>query len=329
MHTNTLSIPFLGSDKKVKAISIGWIALTVAVLAGSTSTTFAKELSGTFSPLSLLVISESIVLLFTVLSFGFIPLMNAVLSVKKKYIPALLIVGITNSIVAPLFVFTGLQMTQAVNAELFSRSYSLFLFVYAAIFLKEKISRTELFALLCMLIGVAIVALRGFTEAVSFHMGDMLILSGALVYAIGGIVFKEKLQKFHPEVVLCFRSMIALSFFFLFSPFTEIEIAHEIHAFPITLLGALLGYGFISRFLYLFSFYESIERLAVHTVSLVLPLITVGSLVFAHYHLGEDIHWYHISGAAFLLLGCVVLRLSSIKSKHLERDLRYNNRHHV
>ena len=219
MHTNTLSIPFLGSDKKVKAISIGWIALTVAVLAGSTSTTFAKELSGTFSPLSLLVISESIVLLFTVLSFGFIPLMNAVLSVKKKYIPALLIVGITNSIVAPLFVFTGLQMTQAVNAELFSRSYSLFLFVYAAIFLKEKISRTELFALLCMLIGVAIVALRGFTEAVSFHMGDMLILSGALVYAIGGIVFKEKLQKFHPEVVLCFRSMIALSFFFLFSPF--------------------------------------------------------------------------------------------------------------
>ena len=74
MHSKSISLPFLGTNKKARSISIGWIALGCAVLAGSTSVTFAKELGAVFSPMSLLVLSESIVLLFTVLSFGFLTL---------------------------------------------------------------------------------------------------------------------------------------------------------------------------------------------------------------------------------------------------------------
>jgi len=326
MYSKTLSLPFLGSDRRARSTTIGWIMLFGAIIAGSTSTTFAKELSTAFSPLSLLILSELIVLTFTVLSFGFFPLLHEVFSIKKKYLPALLLVGITNSIVAPMLVFTGLHMTQAVNAELFLRSYSFFLFIYAAIFLKEKITRTDIFALLCMTIGIGIVALRGFQGSLTMAPGDLLILSGAIVYAIGGIVFKIKLHKLHPEVVLCARGMLAITFFFLFSPFTETVIVHEIQSFPLALVGSLLGYGFIARFLYMFGFYESIERLEVHTVSLLLPLITVGSLVFAHLRLGESIYWYHIFGAGFLIMGSLVMRYSSPKA-HLERELRH--RHHV
>ena len=308
--------------------TVGWIMLFGAIIAGSTSTTFAKELSTAFSPLSLLVLSEMIVLTFTILSFGFFPLLKEVLSIKKKYIPALLLVGFTNSIVAPILVFTGLHMTQAVNAELYLRSYSFFLFIYAAIFLKEKITRTDMFALLCMTIGICIVALRGFQGSLTIAPGDLLVLSGAIVYAIGGIIFKVKLHKLHSEVVLCVRGMIAISFFFLFSPFTETVIIHEIRSFPLALLGSLLGYGFIARFLYMFGFYEAVERLEVHTVSLLLPLITVGSLVFAHLHLGEAIYWYHIVGAGFLIMGSIVMKYSSPKA-HLEREMRHTNRQHV
>jgi drug/metabolite transporter (DMT)-like permease len=331
MYTKTLSLPFLGTNKKARSISIGWIALVCAVLAGSTSITFAKELGAVFSPMSLLVLSESIVLLFTVLSFGFLPLIEEVISIKKKYIPALLVVGITNSIIAPLLVFTGLHMSKAVNAELFLRSYSIFLFIYAAIFLKEKITRTDMFALLCMTIGVSIVALRGFSGPIEIATGDLLILSGAVVYAIGGIVFKQKLTKVHPEVVLCVRGLMAITFFLLLAPITEVNLIHEVRSLPYTLIGALVGYGFISRFLYLFGFYESMERLQVHTVSLVLPLVTIGSLFFAHIRLGEVLEWYHFAGALFLIAGSFVMKLSPKhkKGKHLARDLHHGHRHHL
>ncbi len=331
MHSKALSLPFLGSTRSTRSISIGWISLVCAVLAGSTSMTFAKELATVFSPLSLLIVSESIVLLFTILSFGFLPLMEEVLNLKKKHIPSLLIVGIANSIVAPLLLFTGLHMTEAVNAELFLRSYSFFLFVYAVIFLKEKVTRTDMLALLCMIIGVGVVAMRGFSGPLQFALGDILILCGAVVYAIGGIVFKQKLSKVHPEAVLTIRSMIAIGFFILLSPMTELNLAHEVQSMPLTLFGALLGYGFVSRFLYLFGFYESMERLPVHTVSLFLPLITIGSLLFAHLRLGESLQWYHGAGAFFLIIGSIVMQLSGkhLGKKHLARDLRHSNRHHV
>ncbi|MBT5237028.1 DMT family transporter [Candidatus Peregrinibacteria bacterium] len=331
MHSKSISLPFLGTNKKARSISIGWIALGCAVLAGSTSVTFAKELGAVFSPMSLLVLSESIVLLFTVLSFGFLTLIEEITSIKKKHIPSLLVVGITNSIIAPLLVFTGLHMSEAVNAELFLRSYSFFLFIYAAIILKEKITRTDIFALLCMFIGVSVVALRGFSGPIQIATGDLLILSGAVVYAIGGIVFKQKLDKVHPEVVLSIRGIIAITFFLLLAPITEINLINEIKSMPFALLGALLGYGFISRFLYLFGFYESMERLQVHTVSLVLPLITIGSLTFAHIRLGETIQWFHVAGALFLIAGSVVMQLSSkhLKGKHLERHMHIGHRHHL
>ena len=124
---------------------------------------------------------------------------------------------------------------------------------------------------------------------------------------------------------------MAITFFLIVAPLIQLPLVEEISTFPIELFGALIGYGFLSRFLYLFSFYESLERMSAHTVSLFLPLISVGSLTFAHFYLGEEIHWYHIAGGLFIIMGSLIIRLSSkhFKGGHLERHMRHGNRHHV
>lgn len=331
MSTQTLSLFSLGKSTKSRSISIGWIGLTIAIICGSTSTTFAKQLTSAFSPLSLLFVSESIVLLFTVLSFGIVPLIEELIKHRKKYFFPLFFVGITNSVIAPLLVFTGLHLSQAINAELYLRTYGIFLFIFASIFLKEKISRTDIFALTLTFSGVAIVAMQGFTSGLMPESGDLLVLAGAVTYAVGGVVFKKQLHVLHPELVLFVRGATAMIFFFLVSPFIETNFLVEIKAFPLVLLSALVGYGLISRFLYLFGYYESIERLPIHTVALFLPLMTVGSLFFSSIILKEAVLWYHIAGGAMIILGSVVMQFSlkHFKPKQLSWHLRHSNRHHV
>ena len=331
MYTKTLTFPLFGTDRKSKSIVIGWVGLSIAILCASTSTTYAKILTGALSPLTLLFVSESIVLIFTVLSFGFVPIIEELFKKRKRYLFPLILVGITNSIIAPLLIFTGLQMSQAINAELYLRTYAIFLFIFASIFLREKITRTDIFALMCTFSGVLIVAMKGFTSGFVTERGDLLILSGALTYAIGGVIFKKKLHKIHPELVLFVRGVTAIAFFLAVSPFLGNNLLAEVKLFPYEMIGALIGYGLIARFLYLFSFYESIERLPIHTVSMLLPLITIGSLLFSRAMLKEEIAWYHILGGVMIILGSIVMQLSAkhFKGKHLSWHLRHSNRHHI
>lgn len=204
------------------------------------------------------------------------------------------------------------------------------MFILAAVLLHEKIRRVDIAALMCTFLGVVVVALRGFSQGFSVQSGDILVLAGALMYATGSVVFKKKLHTLHPEIVLFVRGLTAITFFFLISPFVDFNIVSEVRAFPFVLIGALLGYGFISRFMYLFTYYEAVERLPIHTISIALPLISVGSILFSHIVLGEVIAWFHVIGAALIIGGTVLMQMShkKRKSKHVLCHERHH-RHHI
>jgi len=159
----------------------------------------------------------------------------------------------------------------------------------------------------------------------------MLILLGAMTAAVGSVIFRKYLKRVHPEIVLFTRGLIAIGFFFVLSAVLQASIIEQVKVFPITLITALIGYGFISRFMYLISYYESMEKLPAQTVSLFLPLVTVGSLIFSHFYLGEHIHWYHWAGGVFILLGSLALMFSHehYRGIHLERHMRHHHRRHV
>lgn len=331
MHTQTLSqiLPWHRSKPTEKVI--GWTSLGVCILAGATSVTFASALTGAFSPMSMLFISELLTLTFTVLSFGLFPIIKRVGRIRRKYLLPLVLVGVSNSVIAPVLAFTGLRMTGPINAELFMRSEEIFLVLLAVGFLGERLKMQHIFGALCVLTGVATVTLKGFSEFVHLSHGDGFILLAALFYAGGGILYKKYLHSIEPELVIFSRSCIAIGIFFAASPFMHHTLMQELTHFPVSLIVALLGYGFLSRFVNVFSFYEAMDYLPVRTVSLLLNLGLVVSIAFANAYLGSPIFAYHIAGAALILIGSGLMEIESITGKkvHFIAHLKQKHRAHV
>jgi drug/metabolite transporter (DMT)-like permease len=193
--------------------------------------------------------------------------------------------------------------------------------------LGEKFTPRHVVSGIAVLIGMMTISLRGYSDGLQWNLGDMLLVLASFAFAIGSIVFRKKLHHAKPHLVLFMRSVVAISCFFLVSPFITHPLIEEIRNFPLELVPVLLGFGFISRFLNVFMFYEALDHLAVTTVSLVVNLTVVVSIVFAWALLGEPVAWYHIVGGGLIVLGTLILETwhGSKPQKHLETHLRQRN----
>jgi drug/metabolite transporter (DMT)-like permease len=301
------------------------MGLTTAILAGATYNSFAKTLAVGLSPLSLLLLSEILTAFFILLSFGALPTIKLLSRLPRKAMAPLIAVGILNSCIGPLFYFTGLTYTSAVNASLFSASEMLFLLIFAVLLLREKWTNKQASAGALIVLGIIVIALRGLTEGFVLQRGDFLILFGSVIFASGGIVFRRFLSMLEPQVVILVRSFVAVGAFTVLSPFFEHPFVAETTSLSLALIPALLGFAFISRFLNLFGFYVSIERLPVATVSFFSSLIIIAGPVFAHFYLGEDLLWYHFVGGALIVAGTVLLESFGLHAtkEHHRRHLKH------
>ena len=250
------------------------------------------------------------------------------LKLKRDQILPFLLIAVTNGVVAPVLWFTGLAQTSAVNAELFGRTETLFLLLLSVLILHQKTNRSHLIGGSVIVFGVLIVALRGFDEALVLRFGDALIIAASLIFAIGGVFIHKYLHNVEPQVLIAVRSLIALSVFFIVSPFIEHPFIDELKTLPLTLIPVLLAFGFISRFLSIFSFYKAIERLSIPTFSLMATLTVASSTLFAHFYLGEPIHWYQALGAGLIILGAVLVHVTGLhpSEHHIKHHLKTRHR---
>lgn len=304
--------------------AIGGIALTVTTLSGATFNGFAKKLTSALSPLSLLFLSEVLTAFFVLFSFGVLPTIKSILHLNRKELFWVTIVGALTGVIGPFLLFAGLTYTTAINAGLFGNMQMVFMVVLAHFILKEKMTSAHYSASFTILAGTVIISLKGFTDGLTLQFGDALIIASGLAYAYGSIYYRKFLFHVEPHIALFSRSIIAIVTFFIVSPFVPHPFIAEMHALPSSLIPTLIGFAFIARFLNSVTFYESIKRLDVTTVSLVGSLGVIASTLFAYLYLGEPIAWYHFVGGAFIILGTVLLELLGAHptSEHLEKHLK-------
>lgn len=326
--SGVLRQPAIRVRRHLSSSAIGWIAMTVMIISGSTTTAFGKQLTTFFSPLSMLFLSEIMLLLFAILTFGFFPIVKKFRRVHPTVILPLLTAGVLNGVLAPAFWFTGLERTFAVNSQLFGNAETIFLILFGILLMHTYPKRTQWLGSGIICAGLITVALHGFTEQVSIASGDMFIIFAGVFYGLGGALISKYLRKVEPQIIIVARSCTAIAFFFLLSPFISHPFVTELKEFPLAFLGVLVGYGLISRFLLIFSYYESLERLPLATVSL-LSTLTVGtSLLFTWVYLHETIAWYQVTGAALIILGAVVVQWGSLRKieEHLTHFMKAHHR---
>ncbi|MDD5751557.1 MAG: DMT family transporter [Candidatus Peribacteraceae bacterium] len=329
MHTNPVIIhtPDAAQQTEVKSSSEGWVALMVMIVSGSTSVAFGKQLTEYFSPLSMLFLSEVMMLLFAVFSFGFIPLIKRIRRLDRTKLLPLVTAGVMTGVLAPLFRFWGLQHTSAVNTQLFGMTEMLFLISFGTLYAHQKFQRVHGLGGLIIVAGMFLVAIKGFSDSVLFALGDLGIITAGFFYAIGGTIICAHLRSIAPQVIILIRSLCAISFFFVLSPFIPQPFITEMRHFPVELAAVLLSYGLISRFLVVFSYYSAIERLPLPTISLLSTTSVAGAMGFAWLYLGETITWYHIAGAGLIMTGASVVQWTSIQQLE-ERFVHFIKTHH-
>ncbi|MDD5026279.1 MAG: DMT family transporter [Candidatus Peribacteraceae bacterium] len=331
MHTLTALFPRIWPQRRITwcETSAGWLFLFLMVASSSTTATFAKQLGAVFSPLSMLVLSECMMLLFALLSFGSIPLMRSIWRMDHNTLVLTAIAGMLNGIIAPLLWFYGLERTSVINAQLFGMTEMLFMIAFAVFFASQHLTRSHIVGGSIIITGVAFVSLQGFTSSLTVSRGDIAILLSGILFATGGTIVATSLRKIDSELIIVIRSAVAILCFFLLSPFVSHPFRTELAEFPLTLLPILFGYGFISRFLVIFSYYESIERLPVPTVSLLSTLSIAGSALFAFIILGEAVVWYQIVGAALVITGSAFVHhtRASTDASHVVHEYKGHHRY--
>lgn len=317
--------PLLSVPALQRSENVGWLFLVISIFSAATYNAFAKSLTIVFGPLSLIFVSEVLTLFFILFSFGVLPTIRELLRVRRSMLLPLMTIGIFSGTLAPLFWFAGLRHTTAVNAVLFGNAELVFMLLLATIVLKERWTAGRAVAVGSILAGITTIALEGFTRGVHVQIGDILVLLAALWFSIGSITFRKYLHHSHPQIAMMTRSAVAIAVFFLLSPFQPHPFIEELESFPLRLLPALIGFGFISKFLNVFAFYQSLERLPVSTVSLFGSLGVIVSVTFSHLYLGEPIFAYHILGGVLIVAGTIILETFGLT--HTREHLRQRCHH--
>src|SRR3989344_6017215 len=140
----------------------------------------AKGLTEFLSPMTLLILSEGLTALFIIMTFGLAPLLKEFWRLDGRSLFFAVVIGLLNSVLAPLLWFSGLSHTSAINASMLSSTEVIFTIIFASMFLGESLKRTQVVGAAIVLLGVAVINLLpnffSVGEAAEIHMGDLLIL---------------------------------------------------------------------------------------------------------------------------------------------------------
>lgn len=138
---------------------------------------------------------------------------------KKKEIIFLILIGIIGGSLPFYLFFTGLSQIPAINAAFIHKTLVLWVAILAIPFLKEKISKLQIFAVLLLFSSNFIIG--GFTS-LQFSQGELFVLIATILWAIENILAKKILPFVDPDIVVAARmglgSLILLGAALLTSP---------------------------------------------------------------------------------------------------------------
>ena len=218
---------------------------------------------------------------------------------KKVSWRLLLTIGFVGGGIAFLLFFSGLRLTTAGRAAFLHKTLPLYITLFAFLFLKEKITRKQIFAMILMLLGTYIIVSNRITWEIT--LGDLMVISATILWAVENTLAKHAMNNKESNFVVTFARMFFGSIF-LFSIIIilgKIDLLFSLQTAQIR--NIIISTGIL--FCYVLFWYSSIKYINVSKASVILLLAPVISLILGYYWLDEIVTNVQIVGSILILIG--------------------------
>lgn len=231
--------------------------------------------------------------------------------VSWKYLFA---IGIVGGGVAFLLFFSGLKITTSGRAAFLQKTLPLYVTVLAFLFLKEKISRKQIAALLLMLVGTIAIFSSEITPSdlwMNPMFGDLLVIGATILWAVENVISRKAMILGESNFVVSFARMtfgalILFGILLLSGNFYSLVLLSQIQWIYILTSTAIL-------FVYILTYYWSIKHINVSKASSILLVSPVITGTLGVIFLNEPTPSIQIIGSLIIIAGAYLI--SNIKSE--------------
>lgn len=289
-----------------RRIKSPYLALTLVPLIWSSNFVLGKLLVGVFPPFTL-----------TTGRFGmaFLCLLPVYLYQRKKQGPQrislktwglLIFLGIIGVFGFNTLLYTGLQQTTPVNATLINGFNPTLTILLSIWILGEKLRGKQIIGFLLSFAGVAWIAVQGQPARLSslaVNRGDMLILLGALVWAIYSVGVKKAAAEVSPlalTTLTMFFGLLAL----LPTAYVELTV-HPLGRVTGQNIIALIYLGLFPAVIAFLLWNWGIAQVGPGKAAMFYNLIPPFAAVMSYFAYGEIPKGYHLLGGTLVLWGVI------------------------
>ncbi len=222
---------------------------------------------------------------------------------KKKDWLKLMLIGLIGGSIPFILFFKGLQLTSGASASLIHKTMFLFVIILAVMFLKEKLNKKVILATILLMIGNYLLLRPSW----SFGIGDLLVLTATLFWAVENTLSKYVLKELSGNLVAFGRMFFGSLFILIY--LVSINKASLIT----TLTSAQVSWIFVTSgflFMYVFTWYNGLKHV---NASLATAILLLGSPIttLLRFATGTPITLAQASGTLFLLTGVIVFMNST------------------
>jgi drug/metabolite transporter (DMT)-like permease len=244
-------------------------------------------------------------LLFLVLRFALafvilLPRYRNLERFKTLFSRDLILISIPNSL-AFILQYKAQQLTTASKTALFVNSSPLFVALFSAIILKDKLKPRQIVALVVAFSGVVVTSTRlDFSGFSSINMGDVFCVLAGIFWAVF-VVYSSRAAKKHGAYnmsqALCFWTAVAAA------PFASFEKVR----FTSQALPALFYLCLVTTILAYYLYLKGVQSVSAVSTSIIILVEVVVAFLISHFLLGESFSGVETVGVVLVMAGVVTV----------------------
>lgn len=236
---------------------------------------------------------------------------NAEVNLKKDFV-SLSILALTGVTLIYIFQYYSMKYTSASTGSIIMNTTVIFMAIFSAIILKEKIGARKIVGILLAFFGLFITLSKCSLEIFRFDaqelFGDALMIGSAICWAIYSIYSKKILQSYSPmvstTVVFGLGALYLVPFALLESPLSVIPKITWVgwaSILYLSLLSSVFGYVLWNR---------GLTRMETVKAGMFLYLIPILTTILSYVFLGEEITYATVAGGALVIIGVYLTETS-------------------